>query len=184
MSAINVDIINQRRAQKKREPIVASDERDDRGSELDFRSIEENQLKADASWGRLYIDGFPGESGIQYFRANFGSVPPSHRVKFVLDDSTSMTYCNSDDKNNDDHENEEVNEVEKSSTPRSDQFDSDTIIVVKRGSCSFAEKAKRAQATGAGGLLIINNEVRSEGSSYCNLFFFDPYRARLLFPLS
>ena len=107
----------------------------------------------DSFWGRLYIDGFPGQ--MQYFRAHFGGLPPPQRVKFKL--AQPLNYC-------DDVQGENNN-----------AFDSDTIIVAKRGNCTFVEKAQRAYDNGAGGILFINNEVCNcknilDHTVYCNTF--------------
>ena len=105
--------------------------------------IEEESKQEDMSfWGRLYIDGFPDLLGMQYFRAHFGFRPPSNIVRFIL--ATPSTMCDDDFRpvlNN------------------SGLIDKDTIIVAKRGDCSFVEKAQVGLEAGAGGLLVINNEV-------------------------
>jgi hypothetical protein len=115
--------------------------------EGDIGGIEEEELNS-SFWGRLYIDGFPGQNGMQYFRAHFGSLPPLHRVTFRL--GQSLEYCDND--NDNDNDNDLENEDK-------DVFDKDTIVVVKRGNCPFSEKAQRAFDSGAGGILFINNEV-------------------------
>lgn len=115
-------------------------------SKLNFDSHNES------TWGRLYLQGFPGHNGMQYFRAHFGSEPPLHHVKFVL--ANPSTYCRDND--------EEERSVGKSNDLSPSTFDVDTILVVKRGDCTFVEKSQRAKDVGAGGLLIVNNEVRSK----------------------
>ena len=105
--------------------------------------VEEESKQEDMSfWGRLYIDGFPDLLGMQYFRAHFGFRPPSNIVRFTL--ATPFTMCDDDFRpvlNN------------------TGRIDKDTIIVTKRGDCSFVEKAQVGLEAGAGGLLVINNEV-------------------------
>ena len=105
------------------------------------------------------MDRFPGHNGMQYFRAHFGNEPPLHRVKFVF--ANPSTYCKDNDDDDDDDE-ERKSAVEKSNELSPSTFDLDTILVVKRGDCTFVEKSQRAQDAGAGGLLIVNNEVRSK----------------------
>lgn len=173
ISASNAVFINQRETDFEKKDILSDndddsdgydDENMERFNKRGISSRYDRESVSDASWGRLYVDGFPGQSGIQYFRAHFGSMPPSHRVKFVLAGSSSMTYCNNDSNDNKEKK-EEAEEVAKSST-NDNLFDSNTIVVAKRGSCTFVEKAKRAQDAGAGGLLITNNE---EGNLYPSL---------------
>lgn len=106
---------------------------------------EMSRKRQNSFWGRLYIDGIPGQNGMQYFRAHFGQLPQSsHRVKFVL--GQHLDECSGDYK-------QSSNEMEV--------IDGDTILVVKRGNCTFGEKAEGALAAGAGGILFVNNEVSS-----------------------
>lgn len=117
----------------------------------DYDEDKKTSLKHEISfWGRLYIDGFPGENGMQYFRAHFGQSPPSAKVKFIL--APHLDDCRDGDDDDDDGHSSSVDV---------DLIDNDTILVVKRGNCTFGEKAQLAHDLGAGGILLVNNEVSS-----------------------
>ena len=117
----------------------------DRYSVLNFEKtdgVEEQELSVESSWwGRLYVQGFPSPK--QYFRAHFGRAPPDGEVKLLL--ASPLTMC--DDISglamlDNDHE-----------------VDSSTVIVAKRGSCTFGDKATLAHELGSSGILFINNEA-------------------------
>lgn len=104
---------------------------------------KENKLLMTKSsfWGRLYLNGFPNRKGTQYFRAHFGSVPPTNEITFTL---ASSSLCKRD-----------------IATTQEREFDKmdDLIVVELRGNCTFEEKAWTAQQYGARGILFVNNEV-------------------------
>ena len=119
---------------------------------LNSKDEDKSSLKHEISfWGRLYIDGFPGENGMQYFRAHFGQSPPKTKVKFTL--APHLDDCRDRDDDDDVVDDDEDTIVYKN------LIDDDTILVVKRGNCTFGEKAQLAHDLGAGGILLVNNEV-------------------------
>lgn len=148
--ASNADFINSRGRQSQS---VDEEERfsnlnfnayDGYGAKTIFDSESDLAKESNSFWGRLFIDGFPGENGMQYFRAHFGILPPSlHKVRFVL--AQHLDECSDGGR---------LNEVDEN------LIDHDTVLVVKRGNCTFGEKAQRAHDAGAGGILFVNNEVR------------------------
>jgi hypothetical protein len=92
------------------------------------------RLRATRFWGRLYIDGWP--QTIQFFRAHFGIEPPLGRKTFVF--AEPRDAC--------------------SDLTNADLINSDHIVFVHRGTCTYGTKAKIVSKTGAGGIIIINNE--------------------------
>lgn len=122
--------------------VLDNDERDTSNTHNKQQEYLED-FQHNSFWGRLYVDGMPGQNGIQYYKAQFGSYPPLDRVKMVVP-GDSLQYCDSQE-----------------TKPRQQSFGKDTVLIVHRGSCPFAEKAKRAQDEGAGGLVVINSEVRN-----------------------
>ena len=92
------------------------------------------RLRATRFWGRLYIDGWP--QTIQFFRAHFGIEPPLGRKTFVF--AEPRDAC--------------------SDLTNADLITSDHIVFVHRGTCTYGTKAKIVSKTGAGGIIIINNE--------------------------
>lgn len=114
----------------------------DRYSVLNFEDIHRSEsLTLDSSWwGRLYIKGFPTPQ--QYFRAHFGSTPPSGEVKLVL--ASPLSMC------------DDVTGL--ATFDNGHQVDDNTIIVANRGGCTFGDKAIFAHELGAAGILFINNE--------------------------
>ncbi len=115
--------------------------------------IEEERLN-NSFWGRLYMDGFPGQNGAQYFRAHFGQRPPSKHIMFVLADP--LDGCsNSSNESGETINNRALNQTLTSSPSL---YANETVIVAMRGNCSFAQKAQIAHDKGAAGILFINNE--------------------------
>lgn len=114
-------------------------------SRLTFDSKEKERLANETFWGRLYIDSFPDRNGVQYFRAHFDSPPPSNFTTFTLADP--ITLCGDD--------------------LSSDAVASESILVVRRGFCSFSQKTLVAQKMGFRGVLFVNNKVSASGRIYC-----------------
>ena len=123
-------------------------------NDIQERSWEKNRMENtpnlsvdsvdEPTWGRLYIESLPGLNGIQYFRAHYSAMPPSDSVKFILADP--LTYCN----------NEEIDkQIEEK------YYDDNIMVVAMRGNCTFVEKSQRAHDSGARGLVLVNNEVRT-----------------------
>lgn len=105
---------------------------------------EEESRRVELSfWGRLYIDGLPYP--VQYFRAHFGTTPANDTVSLLIASPANM--CDS----------EGVPVLLNSQS----EIDSNTVVVVERGDCTFSEKALLVNRTGAAGILYINNEVRT-----------------------
>jgi len=92
------------------------------------------RLRATRFWGRLYIDGWP--QTIQFFRAHFGIEPPLGRKTFVFAEPRDACL----------------------DLTNADLINSDHIVFVHRGTCTYGTKAKIVSKTGAGGIIIINNE--------------------------
>lgn len=149
VSARNVYLSKETNLPSKKSEIESRTNDDNEGEIITerFSNINFNS-HVESTWGRLYIERLPGHNGIQFFRGHFGALtPPLHSVKFVVADP--LTYCNG--------------KTEKSSQ---DLFGSDSVVVVKRGECSFVAKSKRVQESGASGILLINNEVRRYKANY------------------
>jgi len=102
-----------------------------------FHHEEESTLANESFWGRLYIESFPDRKGFQYFRAHYGVPPPVNETTFVLADPIDL--CS----------DEEYTAGNLK----------DTVLVVRRGVCSFADKSRAAHEAGARGILFVNNEV-------------------------
>ena len=125
----------------------------DRFSVLQFDQVEEDfaaernegeeQRLSDLSfWGRLYVDGLPHP--MQYFRAHFGIQPANSTVTLVWASPANMCDL----------------EGVFTLLNAQNQIDSNTVIIVERGDCTFSEKALLVNQTGAAGILYLNNEVR------------------------
>jgi hypothetical protein len=91
-------------------------------------------LRESRFWGRLYIDGWP--QPIQYFRAHFGSVPPTGRKRFIF--AEPRDACEA--------------------LTNAAHITADHVVIANRGKCTFGTKAKNAFNTASSGLVIINNE--------------------------
>ena len=151
--ASNADYINQRGKDVDQKQHRSSEERfsnlnfnayDGYNAIAEYNLKDNNEKQYNSFWGRLFIDGFPGENGMQYFRGHFGTMPQSLRkVKFVL--AQHLDDCS---------------EADDSTILDEDLIDYDTVLVAKRGICTFGEKAQRAIEAGAGGILFLNNEVQ------------------------
>ena len=128
-----------RNSKGKEDPILLLP---DRYSVLHFDDIHtEEHLTLDSSWwGRLYIQGFP--TPIQFFRAHFGSTPPSGEVKLVL--ASPLSMC------------DDITGL--ATLDNTHQVDNTTVIVAKRGGCTFGDKAIVAHELGAAAILFLNNE--------------------------
>jgi hypothetical protein len=92
------------------------------------------QLRSTRFWGRIYIDGWP--QSIQFFRAHFGIEPPMGKKMFVFaeprDACTELTNL--------------------------EPITADHVVLVKRGSCTFGQKALNVRKTLARVMVVINNE--------------------------
>jgi hypothetical protein len=90
----------------------------------------QKELRASRPWGRLYPQGWP--SGIQYLKAEFGGAAPEGsqtlHVGVPADGCSEMKTVNGG------------------------------LVLVNRGTCTFGQKARRAQEAGAQGVIIVNNE--------------------------
>ncbi len=92
------------------------------------------KLRSSRFWGRLYIDGWP--QTIQFFRAHFGIEPPFGRKRFVF--AEPRDACG-------DLSNAHL-------------LNSDHVVLVNRGKCTYGQKALNVKKTAASGIIIINNE--------------------------
>lgn len=92
------------------------------------------RLRSTRFWGRLYIDGWP--QSIQFFRAHFGIEPPLGLKTFVF--AEPRDAC--------------------SDITNADLLTPDHVLLAKRGSCTFGQKALNVRRTNASALIIINNE--------------------------
>ena len=122
---------------------------------------EERRLSELSFWGRLYIDGLPYP--VQYFRAHFGTIQANDTVALVMASPANM--CDS----------EGVPVLLNSQS----EIDSNTVVVVERGNCTFSEKALVVNRTGAAGILFINNEVRTNHNCGADAVEHDPIRSQL-----
>jgi hypothetical protein len=113
-------------------------------SNLDFAADSNNvadddvegqkKLRATRFWGRLYIEGWP--QTVQFFRAHFGYEPPLGKKRFVF--AEPRDGCGE--------------------LTNGHLMTDEHVVLVNRGTCTFGDKAKNIQATGASAIVIINNE--------------------------
>lgn len=94
-------------------------------------------------WGRIYLRH--GVAPIQYFRDSFGGPMVDSEVEFMFpaDQETNRFGCELLD---------EDELLEATTTNRS------VVLVVDRGECTFEEKSRNAQVSGAAGLLVISSD--------------------------
>lgn len=97
---------------------------------------------AEPFWGRIYLRH--GVAPIQYFRDSFGGPMVDTEVEFVFpaDQEANRFGCELLDKDQ---------LLDATAANRS------VILVVDRGECTFEEKSRNAQSSGAAGLLVIND---------------------------
>ncbi|GAB9474268.1 hypothetical protein Gpo141_00011401 [Globisporangium polare] len=96
---------------------------------------------AEPFWGRIYLRH--GVAPIQYFRDSFGGPMVDTEVEFVFpaDQSINRFGC------------EQLDEDELLDVTAGNRS---VVLVVDRGECTFEEKSRNAQKSGAAGLLVIS----------------------------
>lgn len=92
------------------------------------------RLRETRFWGRLYLDGWP--QTIQFFRAHFGVSPPMGKKTFVF--AEPRDACGD--------------------LTNAAQLTSDHVVLANRGTCTYGQKSKNVQNSGASAIIIINNE--------------------------
>ena len=94
----------------------------------------QNRLRDTRFWGRLYLDGWP--QTIQFFRAHFGVTPPMGRKAFVF--AEPRDACEP--------------------LVNANLLSENHVVLANRGTCTYGQKAKNVQSSGASAIVIINNE--------------------------
>ncbi|TYZ64404.1 hypothetical protein PybrP1_011862 [[Pythium] brassicae (nom. inval.)] len=93
---------------------------------------------AEPFWGRIYLRH--GAVPIQYFRDSFGGAMLAREAefRFPFDQVDNRSGCRA--LGSDEH------------------FNGSAVLVVTRGECSFEQKARVAEAAGAGALVVVNDD--------------------------
>lgn len=110
-------------------------------SSIDSSSSNKPAPTAEPFWGRIYLRH--GVAPIQYFRDSFGGPMVNTEVEFVFpaNQESNRFGCELLD---------EDQLLDATTANRS------VVLVVDRGECTFEEKSRNAQSSGAAGLLVIS----------------------------